>query len=249
MNDRQDPGLTNARFGLWAALGTAVTTLVTFAIAILTPPVSGAFCKADCVAYPYLDIAARFPRDYYWMFPAIVATLLFVALLVALHERAAAGRRSFSLFALLLGAMVALVLVSDYFLQLAVVQPGVLAGEADGISLLTQYNPHGLFIALEELGYLLMSASLACMAPALTRATRLERVVRRLFVGGLVVNAAALLFIAWRLGHARGYLFEIVVISVDWLVLIAAAFMLAVVFRRDLVRPHTTDPEEGEVHA
>lgn len=97
--------------------------------------------------------------------------------------------------------------------------------------------PHGLFIALEELGYLLMSVSLACMAPALPRGTRLDRVVRWLFAGGLVVNAVALAWIALRLGHARGYLFEIAVISVDWLVLTAGAFILAVVSRRDLVQP------------
>ncbi len=243
MNDQQDPRLANARFGFWTALSTGATTLVSFGIAIFTPPVSGAFCREDCIGYPYLDIAARFPRDYYWMFPAIVATLLYVALLVGLHGRAAADRKSFSLFAVVLAAMAALLLVGDYFIQLAVVQPSVLAGEADGISLLTQYNPHGLFIALEELGYLLMSASLACMAPALSRATRLERVVRWFFVGGLIVNAVALIWIALRLGHARGYLFEIAVISVDWLVLIAGAFMLAVVFRRDVVRLH--DPIKG----
>jgi hypothetical protein len=27
-------------------------------------------------------------------------------------------------------------------------------GETDGLSILTQYNPHGIFIALEEIGYL-----------------------------------------------------------------------------------------------
>lgn len=224
-----------ARFGFWAALGTAVTTLVSFGIAIFTPPVSGAFCQVGCIDYPYLEIAGRFPRDYYWMFPAIVATLLYLALMVALHERAAGERKAFSLFAVVLAAMATLLLVGDYFMQLAVVQPSVLAGEADGISLLTQYNPHGLFIALEELGYLLMSASLACMAPALSRATRLERAVSWLFLGGFVVNALALAGFSLSLGHARGYLFEIAVISVDWLVVIVAAFMLAVVLRREVV--------------
>lgn len=236
MTEQLDPRLANARFGFWTALGTGVTTLIAFGIAIFTPPVSGSFCREGCIGYPYLEIAGRFPRDYYWMFPAIVATLLYVALMVGLHGRAAAERKSFSSFAVVLAAMAALLLVADYFIQLAVVQPSILAGEADGISLLTQYNPHGLFIALEELGYLLMSASLACVAPTLSRATRLERVVRWFLVGGLVVNALALTWIAVRLGHARGYLFEIAVISVDWLVLIAAAFMLVVVFRRDVVR-------------
>lgn len=235
MTDDHGPRIANARFGFWAALGTAVTTLMTFGIAVFTPPLSGAFCQEGCFSYPYLDIAARFPRDYYWMFPAIAATLMYVAWMVALHQRAAAEKKSFSLFALVLAAMAALVVVGDYAIQLAVVQPSVLAGEADGISLLSQYNPHGLFIALEELGYVLMSVSLACMAPALSRTTRLERVVRWLFVGGFVVNAVALTWIVVSMGHSRGYLFEIIVISIDWLVVIATACMLALVFHRDIV--------------
>ena len=235
MRAQLDPHLANARFGFWAALGTGLTTLLTFGIAIATPPLSGAFCRENCIAYPYLEIAARFPRDYYWMFPAIVATLLYVALMVGLYGRAAAEKRPFALLGVVLAAMAALVLVGDYFIQLAVVQPSILEGEAEGIALLTQYNPHGLFIALEELGYLLMALSLACAAPSIPAASRLERVVRWLFVGGLVVSILALAGIALGLGHARGYLFEIVVISIDWLVLIASAFLLAVVFRRDVV--------------
>jgi hypothetical protein len=130
--------------------------------------------------------------------------------------------------------MGALSVLADYFLQLAVIQPSVLAGEADGISLLTQYNPHGIFIALEELGYLLMSASLACMALTLSSATRLERVVRWLFVGGLVISLAALVWLLVQYGHGRKYLFEVAVISIVWLTLIPGAFMMAMVFRRGL---------------
>jgi hypothetical protein len=33
-------------------------------------------------------------------------------------------------------------------------------GETDGIALITQYNEHGLFIAMEELGYITMSIAL-----------------------------------------------------------------------------------------
>lgn len=227
------PSSSPARFGYWAALATGGTTLATFAIAIFTPPLSGDMCRGDCYSYPFLDVASRFPRDYYWMFPAIVATLLYVALMVAFAARAAEGARPFATLALVLASMAALTLVGDYFVQLAVVQPSLLAGEADGSSLVTQYNPHGLFIALEELGYLLMSLSLACVTPALSSATRLERALRWLFLGGFVVNLGLLLWFTLRHGHGRGYLFEIAVISVDWLVLIAGAFMAAAIFRRD----------------
>jgi hypothetical protein len=111
--------------------------------------------------------------------------------------------RLFAQLGLALSIMAALTLVGDYFVQLAVIQPSLRAGEADGISLLTQYNPHGLFIALEELGYLLMSLSLVCMIPALSRSTRLERVIRWLFLIGFVVNLLALFWFLLRYGHDR----------------------------------------------
>lgn len=229
-----------ATFGYWAALATGASTLITFAIAIATPPLSGALCEAGCFTYPYLDVAARFPRDYVWMFPAIVTTLLYLAFAVALYGRVRRGLH-FARLGLLLAGMAALTLSGDYFVQLAVVQPSLLAGETDGISLLSQYNPHGLFIALEELGYLLMSLSLVCLIPALLRPTRLERAIRWLFAAGFVTTLAALAWFSLRYGHERGYLFEVAVISIDWLVLIAGAFMTAAVFRRDLaaVQPRT----------
>ena len=223
-----------SRFGFWAALSTGLSTLVTFAIAIATPPRSGRLCTEDCFSYPYLDIAARFPRDYFWMFPAIVATLSYLAFVIALYARVASAGRQLAQLGLALSAMAALTLVSDYFVQLAVIQPSLRAGEADGVSLLTQYNPHGVFIALEELGYLLMSLSLACMNPALSKSIRLERAIRWLFLGGLFAMLAALGWFSLRYGHDRGYLFEIASISIDWLVVIVGSLMTAAVFRRDL---------------
>jgi hypothetical protein len=231
-----------ARFGFWAALATGTSTLGTFAIAIATPPLSGALCKEGCFDYPYLDIAERFPRDYLWMFPAIAATLLYVALTAALYARVPLGGRVVARLGLLLSGMAALTLVGDYFVQLAVIQPSLRAGEGDGISLLSQYNPHGVFIALEELGYLLMSLSLVCMISALSRSNRLERAIRWLFGLGFVTNLLALCWFLLRYGHERGYLFEIAVITVDWLVLIAGAFMAAAVFRRDLAAARAAQP-------
>jgi hypothetical protein len=176
------------------------------------------------------------------MFTAIPATLLYVAWMIGLHARATRERRLVAQLGLALSVMAALTLVGDYFVQLAVIQPSIQAGESDGISLLSQYNPHGAFIALEELGYLLMSLSLACMALALPKATRLDRTIRRLFIGGFVANVAALGWFLLKYGHARDYLFEITVISVDWLMLIVGALLATAVFHRDVVSGAARDP-------
>jgi hypothetical protein len=227
---------SDARFGWWSSLATALSTLITFAIAVATPPMSGPWCQAGCYAYPYLDVAPRFPRDYYWMFPAIVAQLLFAAFLVALQARARPERRLLAQFGVVLGAMAALTIAGDYFVQLAVVQPSLLAGEADGVSMLSQFNPHGVFIALEELGYLLTTASLACLGLAQPGASRLEKAVRWLFGGGFAVGVGTLLWYLVRHGHQRAYFFEIAIISIAWLTLIPGAFLMTGVFGREARR-------------
>jgi hypothetical protein len=38
--------------------------------------------------------------------------------------------------------------------------PSLLKGEVGNLSLLSQYNPHGLFIALEDTSYLIMAVAL-----------------------------------------------------------------------------------------
>ena len=222
-----------ARVGFWTSLLTAVLTATTFAIAVATPPLSGPLCTGDCFAYPYLDVALRFPRDYYWCFAAIPAMLLYVAFTLALALRTPPERRVISHLAIILSAMAVLTLVGDYFVQLAVVQPSLLAKESEGISLLTQYNPHGIFIALEELGYLLMSISLGLLAVALPGSTRLEGATRWVFGGAAVIMLVSLATILGIYGHQREYRFEIAAISIDWFALIIGASLMTAVYRRE----------------
>ena len=66
--------------GFYAAILTAIITVVTFGIAIFTPPISGAFCVGSCIEYPFTNIVSRFPRDYVWMYLAILLTLIYVVL-------------------------------------------------------------------------------------------------------------------------------------------------------------------------
>jgi hypothetical protein len=166
------------------------------------------------------------------MFAALVVCVLFLAFVLSLRARSVAGRELMAELAGALALMSSLVIGGDYFVQLAAVQPSLLAGEADGVSMLTQYNPHGVFIALEELGYLLMSGALASAAVALPRSSRLERAVRWLLFAGFAVAVATLAGFMATLGHSRGYLFEIAIISIAWLTLIPGALMMAAVFWR-----------------
>ena len=126
------------------------------------------------------------------MYPAMLLMLLFVAFTAAVHEYAPPTRKFFSRLGLCLASVAAAVLLIDYFIQVTVMQPSLEKGQLDGWAMWTQYNPNGVFIALEELGYLPMSAALACVAPVFTQRNKVERTIRWLFVLSLVTVVCAL---------------------------------------------------------
>jgi hypothetical protein len=117
----------------------------------------------------------------------------------------------------------------DYFLQLTVVLPSLQAGETEGLSLFTQYDPHGLFIALESLGYTMLTIALLFAAPVFAGG-RVERAIRGLFVLSFLLAVAAFVGLAV-LGHDL-IAFEVTVLMINWSVLIASGVLLGVVFRR-----------------
>ncbi|MGE3507715.1 MAG: hypothetical protein AB7N65_02385 [Vicinamibacterales bacterium] len=220
------------RFGFWISTLTAVTTAITFVMAVLTPPKAGPFCTDDCLAYPYTDFAADIPRDFLWMYPALVVAPLLLILLATMHERTPVPRRGFARSALAFGVMAATTLTAAYFIQLRFVQPAVLKDELDGLAPLTQYNPHGVFIALEEAGYTSMAVAFLFAGLTLPKEGRLERALRLILIGGFV--AVAVLFVVFSVvyGMELEYRFEVAAITVDWTVLIVASTLLASVYAR-----------------
>jgi hypothetical protein len=215
-----------------AAFAVAGLALVTFAIAATTPPKSGPFCRSGCLSYPFDDAASRVPRDFVWMYPAVLLSLAFVLFLIAVHRSSPAATSSFTLLALALGCIAAAVLAVDYFVQLAVVQPSLLAGETEGLALLSQYNPHGMFVALEEFGYLLLSASLLCLAPALRTGGRRGRLAAWVSAAGFALSVLALVVVSVVFGLQREYRFEVYVIAIDYTVLLVVSVLVGSVFHR-----------------
>ena len=144
------------RFAFWVSVLVATSAALALALAVTTPPRSGPFCQTACITYPYTDAAAFVPRDYLWMYPATVMALLFVALIACVSHFAPARAKLYGQVGLAFAVISATALVLDYAVQLAVMQPSLLAGETGDISLFSQYNPHGAFIALENAGYFTM---------------------------------------------------------------------------------------------
>ena len=224
----------HASFRFYVALATAIITILTFAIAIMTPPLSGPFCKEGCFEYPYTDIASRFPRDYYFMYPTMFISVLHVLLMVSIHDFASPVKKLFSLTGLSFALISAAVLIPNYFIQLAVIQPSLVNGETGGIALLTQYNPHGIFIALDEAGFLLMNISFFAVAPVFSTKTTITKSIRIILITAFILAVISLLFISISYGIRREYIFEVAIISIVWLELIFSSILLSVVFRREM---------------
>lgn len=222
------------KFGHYIALLTAFLALVSFGTGIMTPPLSGPFCAAGCYEYPYHDIAGRFPRDYLWMYPALLLTASYMALMAALHQLAPDEGKVYSLTGLVFAVSAGTLLLMNLFVQISVVQPSLLAGETEGIALITQFNPHGLFIVLEELAYLLMGLSFLCIAPLFFGGSRLQRSIGIIFALALPLMLLALALISLQHGLDREYRFEVAAISIAWTVLIVNPLLLARWLKRSL---------------
>jgi hypothetical protein len=165
------------------------------------------------------------------MYLALLMMLAFLMLAACLREHAADDRKVFGTIGLSLATAACTVTAIDYFIQLRTVQPALLLGEADGLAILSQYNPHGLFIALEELGFLVMGLSFAFLALSLGR-SRLERATRWVYLVSSALMVASFVGMSWYFGFGLEYRFEVAAITIGWLTLTVSGVLLALVFRR-----------------
>jgi hypothetical protein len=218
--------------GMWSAAATAVLAAVSFGVAATTPPRTGPFAApGTALAYPYSAAAQFVPRDFVWMYLALLMMLAFLVLAACIRECAGHDRKVFGTVGLSLAIASFTVIGLDYFIQLRTVQPALLLGEADGLSILSQYNPHGVFIALEELGFLVMGLSFAFLALALSR-VGLARATRWVLLVASALMVAAFVGMSLYFGFGLEYRFEVTAISIGWLTLMVSGVLLVFVFRR-----------------
>jgi len=226
--DLRDPSLR--RVGIISSISLSVVTLFTFAVAFMTPPLSGPLAAGQRILYPYTNILERFPRDYYWMYPALLMMLVFIVYLATIDKYAAPGRKVYGRISLIFGAMAAGILFTDYFVQLTVIQPSLLNGELEGIALLSQYNPHGIFIALEEAGYLLMAVAILFLAPVFAGRGKVKGALRWTAVLNFLLAIISLAIITAIYGISREYIFEIAIITLDFASLLILGLLSARLF-------------------
>ena len=219
-----------SRLGFWSAVLTAVLATIFFVLSVATPARSGPFAQSvDIIPYPYTNVASFVPGDYLWLYPGFLLAPVFVVLMACIHRSASDEKKVFSQVGLSFALAYAIMITIDYSIQLVVIQPSLLSGETAGLSLFTQYNPHGIFLALEGLGYLMMSMAFLFAAPVFAGG-RLERAIRWLFVASFVLAIVAL--IAFSLLGYGIIAFEVTVLLINWIVLIVSGALLSIMFKK-----------------
>lgn len=222
------------KIGLYSTVLLTLLTILTFAFAMMAIPPAGPYCPGNCMDYPFNDLLNYYPRDYYWMYMAVFQLFAFLIFVISIHYYATHEKKILSFISVAFALISITVLLADYFMQFAVIPISMMKGETDGIALLTQYNGHGIFIALEELGYFTMSIALFFIAPVFSSTNSLEKAIRWLLFLPFILNVVAFIVYSILFGIDRSYRFEVASISINWLFIIAVGFLISILFNRIL---------------
>jgi len=223
---------TEIKAGQIGAATVAVSTLITFAFAMTAVPPSGPYCPGDCMDYPFQALLRFYPRDYLWMYLGVPQLFSFVFFAVSLHSNTPGSKQVFSRTGVAIAAVSATVLLLAYWVQFTVVPASMMHGETDGLGLLSQYNGHGIFIAMEELGFVAMSVSLFFFSLAFAANSRLQKIIRICLALPAALTAISFVGYAVAFGEKRSYRFEVAAITINWLSLIILGILLSVHFRQ-----------------
>lgn len=212
--------------GKWLSFLIATMTLITWGFAMIAVPPCGPYCLENCIGYPYLDTLHLFPRDFIWVYLALFQLIVFLVFISFIHQSAREDRKVFSLPALLIGTIASAILIMTYYTQAAVLPVSLLKEEYDGLALFSMYNEHGIFIAREEIAYLLMALSLFLFSWTFTGSDRRTTFLKWLFRLPFLASLLGFVVITVLHGVDRSYRFEIITISANWLVLIVGGYAM-----------------------
>jgi len=224
------------KFGLYSSLSLVIMTIITWSFAMIAVPPAGPYCPGDCMSYPFLDILSYYPRDYYWMYLAVFQLFAYLLFIVSIHFIASIEKKLFSFVSVAFSLISSIVLLIAYFVQFSVVPMSMMKGETDGIALITQYNGHGIFIAMEDLGYIAMSISFLFLAFIFSMKNRLEKSIRLILIMAFLFTVVSFIYYSIEFGIDRSYRFEVATITINWLVTITAGILISILIKKRLKR-------------
>ncbi len=208
--------------GFWSAVMTAVLATVFIGLGFFGT------VYTEPNPYPYIWPFIK-SIDYTIFYPAFFLAPVFVVLMVCIHFYASEKMKIFSMIGLSFSLIYATLITANYFLLWTVDLPSISSGQTANLSIITMYNPHGIFVAIESLGYLMMSLALLFTA-AVFSGGRIERAIRWIFVLTFVSAIASFTFTS--LMKYDIVIFEVIIITIITTALILSGILLSFLFRR-----------------
>ena len=202
------------RLGFWSA---AIIALLVFLIdagmilsAILFPMTTITSMESYVSSFSSLQLLP--------FIPSLILAPMFVILMLCIHHNAPVERKILSQIGVSFAVICATVLSIHYYIQLTVVQQGILNSETAGLWQLATPNPHSLFWTFAALGYGFMGIALLCAAPVF--AAKTERAIKWLFVANGIIG------IGFLIGNAAGIFMANILASFIWGILFPIAIIL-----------------------
>ena len=156
--------------------------------------------------------------------PSLLLAPMFVIMMLSIHHYAPEDKKVLSQLAFSFATICAAVLSIHYYIQLTVVQQGILNNELTGLWQFAAPNPHSFFWTFAALGYGFMGIALLCAAPIF--AAKTDRAIKWLFITNGIIGVGFLI------GNALGIFIVNILASFIWGVLFPiAAVLLAKKFR------------------
>jgi hypothetical protein len=152
--------------------------------------------------------------------PSLLLAPMFVLMMACIHNQAPQEKKILSQLGFSFAIVCAAILAIHYYIQLTVVQQGLLSNETAGIWLFSSPNPHSLFWTFAALGYGFMGIALLFVAPVF--AEKSDQSIKWLFVANGLVG------IGFLVGNALGVFAANILASFIWGVLFPIATALTV---------------------
>lgn len=166
------------------------------------------------------------------MLPGVLLAPLFAVVCVCLHFCVPSRLKPLSLLAVGFSLLSTGIIALDYAVQVLALQPALRHGEMDGVAFFTQYNPHGVFIVLEDLGYLLLAIAFLFVGIAVPSEIRPGKSLRWALLSASALSSVILVAFAVLFGVNMALPFELAIITVVWIALAVTGVLSAMLFRR-----------------
>jgi hypothetical protein len=156
--------------------------------------------------------------------PSLILAPVFVIFMLSIYQIAPEEKKILGQLGLAFGVVCSAILSLHYYIQLTVVQQGLLNNQIEGLWQFATPNPYSFFWTFAALGYGFMGLALLCVAHIFEEKT--DRTIKWLFIANGIIG------IVFLVGNALGLFIVNILASFVWGVLFPiAALLLAKKFR------------------